>query len=92
MNQSAINVRMDAKLKNDFSDICKKAGFSATKVMAFFAKQVVQKQKIPFKAKALLEEEEDKADYEAAVKAWKEFEADGFRTYSAEEVFAEAGL
>ena len=86
MNQSAINVRMDAKLKNDFSDICKKAGFSATKVMAFFAKQVVQKQKIPFKAKALLEEEEDKADYEAAVKAWKEFLAGDKKTYTLDDL------
>lgn len=35
---------------------------------------------------------EDKADYEDAVAAWAEFEKSGKKGYSAEEVFAEAGL
>ena len=34
----------------------------------------------------------DKADYEDAVAAWAEFEKSGKKGYSAEEVFAEAGL
>lgn len=35
---------------------------------------------------------EDKADYEAAVAAWSEFEKSGKKTHSADEVFAKAGL
>lgn len=35
---------------------------------------------------------EDKADYESAAVAWAEFEKSGKKGYSAEEVFAEAGL
>ncbi|MDD6961971.1 MAG: hypothetical protein PUI64_03620 [Treponema succinifaciens] len=35
---------------------------------------------------------EDKADYESAAAAWAEFEKSGKKGYSAEEVFAEAGL
>ena len=35
---------------------------------------------------------EDKADYEAAAAAWEEFEKSGEKGFSAEEVFAEAGL
>lgn len=35
---------------------------------------------------------EDKADYESAATAWAEFEKSGKKGYSAEEVFAEAGL
>lgn len=35
---------------------------------------------------------EDKADYESATAAWAEFEKSGKKGYSAEEVFAEAGL
>ena len=35
---------------------------------------------------------EDKADYETAVEAWAEYEKSGFKSYSADEVFKEAGL
>ncbi len=35
---------------------------------------------------------EDKADYDAAVSAWNEFEESDRKTYTSEEVFAEAGL
>lgn len=35
---------------------------------------------------------EDKADYESAAATWAEFEKSGKKGYSAEEVFAEAGL
>lgn len=35
---------------------------------------------------------EDKADYEAAVNAWSEFEKSGKKARSAEEVFSKAGL
>lgn len=35
---------------------------------------------------------EDKADYESAAAAWAEFEKSRKKGYSAEEVFAEAGL
>lgn len=36
--------------------------------------------------------EEDVKDYEAAAAAWEDYEKNGGKTYSAEEVFAEAGL
>ncbi len=39
----------------------------------------------------LKESFEDKDDYEIAVTAWKEYEKNG-KSYSAQEVFAEAGL
>lgn len=35
---------------------------------------------------------EDKEDYETAVAAWEEFEKSGGKSYSADEVFAKAGL
>lgn len=35
---------------------------------------------------------EDKTDYEIGACAWKEFEQSDEKTYSAEDVFAEAGL
>ena len=35
---------------------------------------------------------EDKADYETAVEAWTEYEKNGFKSYSADEVFEKAGL
>lgn len=34
----------------------------------------------------------DRKDYDIAVTAWKEFEDSGFKSSSAEEVFAKAGL
>lgn len=40
----------------------------------------------------LAELQEDQEDYEAAVAAWEDYEKNGGKTYSAEEVFAEAGL
>jgi|GEM_PF-778147 len=35
---------------------------------------------------------EDKADYEAAVAAWADYEKSGKKSFSSEDVFAEAGL
>ena len=35
---------------------------------------------------------EDKADYEAAVEAWADYEKSGKKSFSSADVFAEAGL
>ena len=64
--------------------------FSLNQIVALMARltQVLQSRVNPNDAEYL----EDKTDYEAAVAAWKEYEKDDFKSYTAEEVFKEAGL
>ena len=45
-----------------------------------------------FIKQAVLEKLEDLEDYEAAAEAWEEYEKNGCKSFSAEEVYKEFGL
>lgn len=48
MTQANINVRMDAKLKEQFTNLCEDLGFNVTTAINIFAKAMVRHQGIPF--------------------------------------------
>lgn len=79
-NVKAMSLSFKPEIFNSISDYCSSRGCSRSWFMN--------------KAAELFLNEclEDKADYEDAVAAWAEFEKSGKKGYSAEEVFAEAGL
>lgn len=45
---ATLNVRMDSKTKEEFSDFCEQIGISASALMNIFAKAVVRNQEVPF--------------------------------------------
>ena len=48
MGQTNINIRMDEKLKEEFSDFCDKVGLNMSTAINMFARATVNKQRIPF--------------------------------------------
>ena len=48
MSQVIFNIRMDDKLKNDFSELCEKLGLNMSVAMNMFARKAVLEQRIPF--------------------------------------------
>lgn len=48
MAQSMINFRMDADLKTQMEQACKKMGLTMTSAFTMFATKVIQEQRIPF--------------------------------------------
>ena len=52
MAQATFSVRMDKKLKNQFSDICNSIGMNMSTAINIFANAVVDTKKIPFEVKA----------------------------------------
>ena len=48
MAQAAVNIRMDADLKEDMNKTCKNMGLSMTSAFTLFAKKVTREQRIPF--------------------------------------------
>ncbi|CDZ74881.1 addiction module antitoxin [Peptoniphilus sp. ING2-D1G] len=47
-----LNIRLDEKLKNDFSKVCDSMGMSMSTAFNIFAKAVVNEEAIPFKVQA----------------------------------------
>lgn len=80
--QTAKSIRFTAQpeLCAQIDSYCKERGCSRN----WFIEQAV--------SQYLLECMEDKEDYDDAVAAWEEYEKSGRTSYSAEEVFAKAGL
>ena len=48
MSQTNVNIRMDSKLKKDFSSFCEEIGMSMTTAFCVFAKTAVREKRIPF--------------------------------------------
>ena len=48
MAQATFSVRMDKKLKNQFSDICNSIGMNMSTAITIFLKQSVRLRRIPF--------------------------------------------
>ena len=52
-NQSvSVNFRMDAELKENVEDICKRMGMTLTTALTIFCKKVEQERRIPFEITA----------------------------------------
>lgn len=48
MTQVTFSIRMDKKLKKDFSELCEKLGLNMSVAMNMFAKKAVNEKRIPF--------------------------------------------
>lgn len=48
MTQTTLNVRMDAKLKSEFSKFCNEVGMSMSTAVSMFAKNTVKNKALPF--------------------------------------------
>lgn len=58
MSTSNITIRMDNKLKQDFSYLCDEIGLSMGTAMTLFAKAVVRERRIPFDLRASITNKE----------------------------------
>lgn len=52
MAQAMVNFRMDADLKRNMEDTCKRMGLSLTSAFVMFATKVTSEQRIPFEVTA----------------------------------------
>lgn len=52
MSQAMVNFRMDADLKREMEDVCKKMGLTLTAAFTMFAAMVTAQKKIPFEITA----------------------------------------
>ncbi len=52
MASTNVTIRMDDKLKQDFSNLCDEIGLSMGSAFTLFAKTVVRERRIPFELKA----------------------------------------
>lgn len=52
MTQSTLSIKMDSKLKKNFSEICESIGMNMSVAINIFANAVVDKRKIPFEVTA----------------------------------------
>lgn len=48
MKQSALTIRLEEDLKNEFAALCKKFGMSTTTAITIYVRAVVRSRKIPF--------------------------------------------
>ena len=52
MAQATVNFRMDADLKQDMEETCRKMGLTMTSAFTMFAVKVTREQRIPFEINA----------------------------------------
>lgn len=70
---AAINVRMDAKLKKEFGEICEELGMSISTAMTIFVKKVVREKRIPFDVQIdPFWSEENQAELRRRIKAYED--------------------
>ena len=59
MTQTTINIRMDEKLKTNFSKFCENVGMSMTTAICMFVKNTVRNQELPFEVTTKKRESRD---------------------------------
>ena len=66
MSQIAFSVRMDSRLKEEFSAMCDAFGMPVSTAINLFAKAVVREQRVPFEIRADMPNDDTRRVFELA--------------------------
>ena len=83
-----VNIRMDDKLKEQFSDFCNNIGLSMSSLFNVFAKKVVKEKKVPFELTYNEDPFYSEANMKALDEATKQFQNGQIITKTMEELEA----
>ena len=81
-----VNIRMDDKLKEQFSDFCNNIGLSMSSLFNVFAKKVVKEKKVPFELSYNEDPFYSEANMKALDEATKQFQNGQIVTKTMEEL------
>lgn len=81
-----VNIRMDDKLKEQFSDFCNNIGLSMSSLFNVFAKKVVKEKKVPFELTYNEDPFYSESNMKWLEKSIKQFEEGKYATHDITEV------